>query len=94
MISTTHANTRAQQRGIPRLVTNWLLDYGDELHDGHGAVVRYFSRRSLRRLEREWGSMALRRFSEFLRCYLVESGGDGTIITIGKRHRGRHLNRR
>ncbi len=83
---TTHARHRAQQRGVPPLITNWLLEYGVEEYDGHGAVVRYFTRESLRKMERELGSAPLKRLSEYLRCYLVQSNQDGTIITVGKRH--------
>lgn len=39
-----HARARAQQRGIPRLVHTWLLDYGEERYDGRGGVIRYFNR--------------------------------------------------
>jgi len=90
-ITTTHAARRAQQRGIPPLVMNWLLDYGEQTFDGHGGVVRYFSSRSIRQLEREIGRTPLRRMSEFLRCFLVESSIDGCVITIGKRHGSKHF---
>lgn len=83
---TAHARHRSQQRGVPPLITIWLLDYGVEEYDGHGAVVRYFTRKSLRKMERELGSAPLKRLSEYLRCYLVQSNRDGTIITVGKRH--------
>lgn len=88
---TRHAERRAQQRGIPPLVTNWLLDYGDETFDGHGGVVRYFSPQSIRRMACELGQTPLRRMAEFLRCYLVQGSSDGSIITVGKRHRHRHI---
>lgn len=88
---TNHAAQRAQQRGIPSLVSNWLLDYGDEIFDGHGGVIRYFSSNCIRRMEREIGKAPIKRFSEFLRCYLVESSRDGAIITVGKRYRNRHI---
>ena len=78
---TQHATERLQQRGVPPLIAGWLLDYGEETFDGHGGVVRYFTRRSIRRL------------SEYLRCYLVQSNDDGSVITIGKRHPGRRIRR-
>ena len=83
---TTHARHRSQQRGVPPLITEWLLDYGAEEYDGHGAVIRYFTRESLREMERELGAEHLRRLSEYMRCYLVQSNRDGAIITVGKRH--------
>lgn len=83
---TRHAEERAQQRGVPHLVTDWLLNYGERTFDGHGGVVRHFTRRSVRRMEREMGGAPVRRLSEFLRCYLVQSAHDGTIVTVGKRY--------
>jgi hypothetical protein len=81
-----HATIRLQQRGIPPLVSQWLLDYGAEQFDGHGGVIRYFSPNCVRRLEKEVGRTPVRRMHEYLRCYLVQGSLDGTVITIGKRH--------
>lgn len=83
---TTHGAVRSQQRGIPQLISNWLLDYGNEMFDDHGGVVRYFSARSVRKMEREIGKAPLQRMSEFLRCYLVQNSLDGAVIAIGKRY--------
>ena len=83
---TEHAATRSQQRGIPRLIVDWLVGYGEEIYDGRGGVVRYFSRRSVRQMERDFGCVPLRRMSEYFRCYLVEAVDNGSIITTGKRH--------
>ncbi len=88
--ATDHAFVRAQQRGIPPLIQDWLLDFGDESHDGHGAVIRYFSKRTVRRLERSVGRLPVRRMAEYLRSYLVQAN-DGTVITVGKRHRHRRI---
>jgi hypothetical protein len=89
--TTSHADIRAQQRGVPPLVLHWLLDYGDETFDGHGGVVRYFTPRSIRNLAREVGQEPIKRLSEYLRCYLVQSSQDGAVITVGKRHRKKHI---
>lgn len=88
---THHAYKRAQQRGIPPLIKTWLLDYGDEVFDGHGGIVRYFTRQSIRRMERDFGAAPLKRMHEYLRCYLVQSNNDGTIITVGKRHQNKRI---
>ena len=89
--TTAHAAIRTQQRGIPPLISNWLLDYGEEVFDGHGGVVRYFSPSCIRRMEREIGKAPLQRMSEFLRCYLVQGSNDGAIITVGKRYHNKHI---
>jgi hypothetical protein len=88
---TDHAVIRQQQRGIPLLVTDWLMVYGDEQFDGHGGVVRYFSKQCIRRLEREVGREPVARMSEYLRCYLVQSSKDGAVITVGKRYQKEHI---
>ena len=88
---TAHAAIRKQQRGIPQIVADWLLDYGDEQFDGRGGVIRYFSRQCIRLLEREVGRESVARLSEYLRCYLIQSNRDGAIITISKRHIKKHI---
>ena len=40
-IFTEHAIVRKQQRGIPPLIANWLIDYGDEEFDGHAARIGF-----------------------------------------------------
>lgn len=88
---THHAEKRSQQRGIPQQISNWLLQYGDEAFDGRGGVVRYFSSTCIRHMERDIGKSSIRRFAEYLRCYLVESSNDGSVITVGKRYPKKHI---
>ena len=89
---TEHATKRLKQRGIPPLIRNWLLDYGESNYDGKGAIIRYFTKSSVREMEKDFGREPIRRLSEFLRCYLVQSI-DGAIVTIGKRHQNSRINR-
>ncbi len=89
---TKHAVQRAQQRGIPPLIRDWLFAYGKENYDGNGAIIRYFTNDSIRKMERDFGREPVRRMSEFMRCYLVESN-DGYVMTVGKRHRKTRINR-
>ena len=91
MMRTTHANLRAKQRGIPPLVAQWLDDFGEEQYDGHGGIVRFFSRRSRRRIERTCGRTVVARLSEYLDCYKVEASDNGSTITLG--YRTRRINR-
>ena len=87
-----HAARRSQQRGIPPLVDQWLTQFGEEQYDGHGGVIRYFSRRSIRCLERSVGRAPLARLASYLDCYKVESCDDGHTVTIG--HRFKRIHRR
>ena len=52
---------------------------------------RFGLRTPIRNLERAVGRTALRRMSEYLRCYLVQSSRDGAIITLGKRYEKQHV---
>ena len=89
-MNTTHAAVRAQQRGIPPLIRDWLLQFGEEQYDGHGGIKRFFSHRSIREMERCFGRQPVSRMSEFLSTYLVESVHDGAVITIGHNYRRSH----
>lgn len=78
---------RAQQRGIPPLVVEWLDLFGEERYDGHGGCLRYFSRSSRRAMERAFGRGPVRKMEEYLNVYKVESATDGTTITVGHRYK-------
>lgn len=82
-MNTKHADIRMQQRGIPPLVLDWLLKYGQEAHDHHGAIIRYFDKRSIRRLRRDVGNKPVGRLADYLNAYLVES--NGSVVTVGHR---------
>jgi hypothetical protein len=92
-IQTQHAKVRQQQRGIPLLVQEWLIDFGQEQYDGNGGVIRFFDRASLRLMEDTLGHGLVARMSEYLRCYLVQASHDGSIITLGKRYAQTHVYR-
>lgn len=79
---TYHAAIRSQQRCVPPLIMQWLDQFGEEQYDGHGAIIRYFTRTSRRAMEREFGCNPVKKMSEFLNIYKVESQ-DGTVITTG-----------
>lgn len=80
-----HAIIRAQQRGIPPLIDQLLDLYGQEQYDGHGGIVRYFDRSSIRRMEREMGREPIRLLSTWRNAYKVKSSVDGHTITTGLR---------
>jgi hypothetical protein len=87
-----HAHVRAQQRAIPPLIEHWLDAYGDEDYDGHGARRIFFSRKSIRNMERDFGRAPVRKMSQWLDVYKVEDSSSGHLITIG--HRYQHLKRK
>jgi hypothetical protein len=82
---TKHAKTRLQQRSIPPLIEAWLDEFGDEEYDGFGGVRVFFSRRSIRRLERAVGRLPVRRLSHLLNVYRVESSRSGSALTYARK---------
>ncbi|MFB1487724.1 MULTISPECIES: hypothetical protein [unclassified Thiocapsa] len=84
---TQHAECRAQQRCIPPLMHEWLERFGEEIYDGHGVVIRYFDKRSRRRMERDLGREPVKRFADKLRAYRVEDSRTGVTLTTGYRTR-------
>ena len=84
-MNTTHAQIRAQQRGIPPLMDELLDRFGREIHDGHGAVTVYLDKDSIRRMERELGREPVRRLSTWHDAYKVRRTDDGSTITFGHR---------
>ena len=86
MTHTRHAITRMQQRGIPPMVDQLLDLYGQEEHDGHGAVTLYLNKNSIRNMERDFGRRPVSRLAEWFDAYKVKSL-DGHTITVGHRDR-------
>lgn len=92
MSTSLHAHKRAQQRGVPLLILIWLDEYGEEQYNEHGAIVKYFSNNSIRKMERDFGRAVVARMSEFFDCYKVVSSCGGTTITVG--HKSRRVRRK
>jgi hypothetical protein len=82
---TRHANVRCQQRGIPRLIVDWLLQYGTQTKASGGAETYFFDKRARRRIERDCGREIVRRLGDLLDAYLVIA--DDEIVTVGHRHK-------
>lgn len=85
MLQTKHASDRAQQRAIPPMVDRLLDEFGVEEYDGHGCVRLYFSKGSIRKMERCLGRQPVGLMKRYLQAYKVENCTDGTIITKGWR---------
>ena len=83
-METRHAERRAQQRAIPPLVDRLLDEFGEEAHDGQGAIRVFFSHRSVRRMEKAFGHQPVTLLNRYLNAYKVETT-DGITITKGWR---------
>ena len=75
-----------QQRGVPPLIVEWLVEYGATLYDYQGDRILYFDKDSRRRIRHDKGSLAVRRFHELFDSYAVVAK-DGTVITVGHAYR-------
>jgi len=85
-MSSIHSEKRAQQRGIPPLITDLLERFGQSQYDGHGGLVRFFNTKSVRKMEKAMGRQPVRCIAQWLDTYKVVSVADGETITIGHRH--------
>lgn len=84
MNTSKHASIRCQQRGIPPIVVDMLLRYGQHEHDHAGAEIVYFDKRARKKVETYSGGL-IGKMSEYLDSYAVVS--DGNILTVGIRHK-------
>jgi hypothetical protein len=81
------ASIRSQQRGIPPLIREWPINFGEEVYDHHGAIIYHFTLDSRRKLERNFGREPVRRFQEWLDAYALVSVDEGAVITVKKRYK-------
>lgn len=82
MNMTVHAAKRCQQRGVPQMVIDLLLEFGSRQHDGLGAEICYFDKKARKRLQTYAGELAGKLGSK-LDAYVVVNGDQ--IITTGPR---------
>ena len=91
---TNHAQARLQQRGIPEIIVDSLLEYGREVHDHRGSTILYFDSRTKLQLEQllrhSLSHQTLGSLESHLDAYVV-LGRDGAVVTVG--HRTKRINR-
>lgn len=80
---TRHAQVRSQQRGIPPIVIDLILQFGSQESAGDGASKLFFDKAARRRLQSYAGTLAPM-LDEHLDAYAVVSQ-DNQIITVGHR---------
>lgn len=84
-VLTQHAKARSQQRGIPTIVIDLLLDFGTTTRAPGGAEKIYFDKSSRKRLRAYVGPLASL-LDRHLNIYAVVNKED-RVITTGFRHR-------
>lgn len=83
---TIHAETRLQQRGIPPMVIDLLMQFGSASRCG-GAERLMFDKSALKRLRRHLGrDRGLKLIDRWLNVYAV-IGDNGQLITTAHKHR-------
>lgn len=84
MDTTRHAASRIQQRGIPKLVVDMLLEFGCSEPAGGGASKFFFDKLARRKVKAYAGSLS-RVLEDHLDVYAVV-GPDTQVITVGHRY--------
>ena len=79
-----HSKIRRQQRCIPRLIIEWLLEFGEVVRS-HGADLYYFSKKSKKAIRRYAGRRPMQMMKQYMDAYLIYK--DGCIVTIGHRYK-------
>jgi hypothetical protein len=80
-----HARQRMQQRAIHPLMIDLLYRYGREQQQ-NGSTMLFLDKRAR---DKAWKALqdVKQRFDKLSDAYLVEADGDGTVITVGHRHK-------
>lgn len=80
---TKHAQTRSQQRAIPQMLIDLLLEFGSSERSGSGVSKVFFDKASRRKVKAYAGPLA-RILDDHLDIYAVVAD-DLTVITTGHR---------
>jgi hypothetical protein len=85
MILSQHARMRKQQRAVPNLVIDLLLEFG-KIDRSQGADRYVLDRKSRVKLASKIGASAYEALRPLLNTYLIISE-EGRIVTIAKRQK-------
>jgi hypothetical protein len=84
MKNTMHSEVRQQQRGVPPIIIDLLIKFGNREHDARGGEVLYFDKRSKKKVEKYVGGL-FGKLNEHMDTYAVIASG--RLITVGNRYR-------
>jgi hypothetical protein len=84
MHSSHHARVRCQQRGIPPLVVDLLLEFGSREQAGAGTSKVFLDKSARRRVKAYAGALA-GVIEEHLDVYLVVNDADDVLVTATHR---------
>ena len=86
-----HAQLRAQQRGISHETEELLHAYGEKKPARGGCVMKFFSKRSIDRIEKDYGHFFIAKNHEKFKTYLIESRVDNQVVTLGKLYKNQRI---
>lgn len=84
MKNTLHSELRSQQRGIPPIMVDLLLKFGNREHDSNGGEVLYFDKKSKKKVETYAGGL-FGKLNEHMDTYAVIASGK--LVTVGNRYK-------
>lgn len=73
-----------QQRSIPKIVLDWLVDFGNSEPAGDGARKYFFDKQSRKQFKRYAGEI-YGVLEQYLNAYVVVAS-DNSIVTVGIRY--------
>ncbi|GAB2876297.1 hypothetical protein GCM10027046_00060 [Uliginosibacterium flavum] len=80
---TEHAIQRMQQRSIPKMLVDWLVDFGHGEPAGNGSFKYYFDKTSRRRFK-EYAGKLYGMLEQHLNIYVVLAA-DRSVVTVAPR---------
>lgn len=80
---TTHAEQRAQQRGIPQILIDYLLHFGMARQAHDNCRQYYLTQKSLKRARKALDKKDYLLLEKKSNCYLVLNEDEGVVITMG-----------
>lgn len=79
----THAAKRMKQRAISEVELNYLINFGECIHDKHGCEIYFLSKRAIKEVVSEQGPQLRTSLHKLFKSYAVIS--ETCIITAGIR---------
>ncbi len=84
MMKSVHAQVRTQQRGVPPMIVDLLMQFGSRVSSGDGTEICFFDRRARKHIHAYAGGL-FSRLNEQMDAYAVVSGEK--VMTVGTRYK-------
>jgi hypothetical protein len=81
-----HAHIRLQQRSVPPLILDLLILYGEKKYQGNDKQLRFFSKKSRRKMNADLGKVAVGQLGRLLNSSIV-TYKDGSLVTAMRKRK-------